>query len=193
VLSPLATSRNAQLSLAELAPHIMKYAEQYGVRADIMAAIVDQESSFINHTVHRDGTGHGLIGLDDHGMLPDFERWSGLRVGRGRHAVTIPPDKQLEYLARTLANYENNLGDEWAAVRAWHAGVNGRDRANGTDYQSIIEGKLAGVQAAVAPTSGAAPPEPPSSFEPGRPRSVDLEGSSSNATPLRGSVDFENG
>jgi hypothetical protein len=192
VLLPLAAGRDAQFSLETLAPHIKKYADQYGVRPEVMAAIVEQESSYINYAVHRDGTGHGLIGLDDHGMLPDFERWSGLRVGRGRHAQTIPPDKQIEFLARTLAAYQRDLGDEMSAVRAWHAGVGGRDRANGIEYQSLIENKIPGVTRAVATTSSAKPPAVASAFEPGGKRPVDL-GQDEPGTPVAGSVDFENG
>lgn len=157
---PLPQARNASVSLEQLAPWINKYAEQYRVRPELIAGIVRQESSFINHGVHRDGTGHGLVGLDDNGLLPDFERWAGVRVGRGRAANTIAPEKQIEFLAKTLADFTDRLnGDDWAAVRAWHAGFNGRDRSNGVEYESLIRGHVAVVQPALAPTTGGAAPD----------------------------------
>jgi len=86
----LSQAPNAQLSLQQLWPTIQKYAAQYGVDPKVMAGIVAQESSFKNHTVHRDGTGHGLIGLDDNGLLPDFEKFAGMSVGRGANAAIRP-------------------------------------------------------------------------------------------------------
>ncbi len=192
--APLTQARNAQLSLAELAPWIEQYAEQYGVSAELVAAVIEQESSYVNHAVHRDGTGHGLVGLDDNGLLPDFERWSGLRVGRGRAAATIPPEKQIEFLAKTLGAMSQRYGDEWEAVRAWHAGHGGRNRASGAGYETLIRARVANVAAAVAPTSGAEPPDEAtasaSRFEDRRPRPLDL-GERPAGAPLAASLDYE--
>lgn len=190
---PLPQARNASVTLEQLTPWIDKYAQQYGVKPEIVAAVIRQESSFINHTVHRDGTGHGLVGLDDNGLLPDFERWAGVRVGRGRAAATIAPEKQIEFLAKTLADYTDRCGgDEWAAVRAWHAGMGGRDRANGQDYEELIRGHVMVVQPLMAPTSGAVPPdEAPrlaSSYEPKPREPVRLD--SGPGAPLSKSLDY---
>jgi len=178
----LPQTRNAGVPLEQLAPWINKYAEQYGARPEIMAAVIKQESSFINHAVHRDGTGHGLVGLDDNGLLPDFERWSGLRVGRGARASTIAPEKQVEFLAMTLADYTERLGgDEWAAVRAWHGGMGGRDRSYAQDYEDLIRGHIPSVQGALAPTAGALPPDE----QPGTPAASAFEAPSGVRAPVR--------
>ncbi len=138
----LSSRPNAQLSLQQLWPHLLGYAKAYGADPMVLAAIVQQESSFKNHLVHRDGTGHGLIGLDDNGLLPDFEKWSGLSVGRGHGARSIPPAKQLEYLAKVIGDYTKKLGDPYAAARAWHRGVGGMNDGRGVSYQKLIEGHV---------------------------------------------------
>lgn len=189
---PLPQARNATVTLEQLTPWIDQYAAQYRVKPELMAAVIRQESSFINHTVHRDGTGHGLVGLDDNGLLPDFERWAHVRVGRGRAAHTIAPEKQIEFLAKTLADYTGRCGgDEWAAVRAWHAGMGGRDRANGVEYEALIRGHVLVVQPLMAPSTGAVPPEAPqlaSSFQPASREPVRLD--SGPGAPLSGSLDY---
>ncbi len=193
---PLPQARNAQIEPRDLAPWIHKYADRYGVNPQIMGAIVAQESSFMNHGVHRDGTGHGLVGLDDNGLLPDFERWSGLNVGRGRRANTIAPEKQIEFLAKTLADFSEGLGgSEWGAVRAWHAGMRGRNRSNGVQYEALIRGRIPEIAAAIPRVmSGAAPPEAvvaSNSFSPPSRDPVRLN-SPEGTTPVRGGIDYEN-
>lgn len=138
----LSRAANHTFSFQELWPAISAAAATYGADAQVMAAIVRQESTFKNHLVHDDGTGHGLIGLDDRGRLPEFERWSGLRVGRGRAAVSIPPEKQLEFLAKTLAASTREYGDPLAAAREWHRGPGGMDDRLGRHYQRLIEGHV---------------------------------------------------
>ena len=163
-LPSLPQARDQEISLETLAPWIQKYASKYGANPQIMAGIVAQESSFVNLGVHRDGTGHGLVGLDDNGLLPDFEKWSGVRVGRGRQAKTIAPEKQIEFLARRLSELTRKFhGREWDAVRAWHGGVKGRDRAHAREYEQLIRGRIPQIAAAVPRnTTGA---EAPSGFE----------------------------
>ncbi|MEW5737761.1 MAG: transglycosylase SLT domain-containing protein [Myxococcota bacterium] len=195
-LTALPQTRDATLSLEQLSPWIDKYGAQYGVRPELIAAVIRQESSFINHAVHRDGTGHGLVGLDDNGLLPDFERWSGLRVGRGRAAATIAPEKQIEFLAKTLADFTRRVGgDEWEAVRAWHAGMGGRDRPHAHDYEDLIRGHEAVVRRAMAPTAGAeAPEEGPqvaSSFQPAAREPVRLD--AGPGSPVTKSLDYGEG
>lgn len=193
-MTTLPQARDAEIDVDTLAPWIGKYAEQYGANPQLVAAVVAQESSFINHAVHRDGTGHGLIGLDDNGLLPDFERWSGTSVGRGRRAATIPPEQQIEFLAMKLGQLTEKFGgDEMEAVRAWHAGVGGRNRPNGVEYENLIRGRIPQIAAAVPRvTAGAAPPEAllASSYEPAAPRPVTLQPEA--GSPVRGrGVDYE--
>ncbi len=194
-LPVLPRARNAKVSVETLAPWIQKFAGQHRVNPQIVAAVVAQESSFINHGVHRDGTGHGLIGLDDNGLLPEFEKWSGLHVGRGKSAATIAPARQIEFLAKKLGDLTKKFhGKEWEAVRAWHGGVKGRNRPHAKEYESIIRGRISEIAHAVKPaTVGAAAPETmlASDFErPARAR-VTLAPTERLDHP-RGSVDFEN-
>jgi hypothetical protein len=134
-----------------------------------MAGIIMQESGFRNFQVHRDGTGHGLIGLDDNGLLPDFERWSGMRVGRGASAATIPPEKQIEYLAMKLGEMSRQYGSPFAAARAWHRGPGAMNDSRGRHYESLIRAHIARLfpggrtppGAKVPPSSPSAPSQEP--------------------------------
>ncbi len=198
-LPSLPQARNASIDARTLAPWIYTYAAQHRVNPQLVAAIVAQESSFKNHGVHRDGTGHGLIGLDDNGLLPDFERWSGTRVGRGRRANTIPPEKQIEFLAMKLGQLTAKRGgDQWEAVREWHGGAGGRNRPHAHAYERLIRGRIpeiAHAVAPVAPSGAAAPPEAllasSSQFDaPGAPQRVSLQ-DERPAEPVRGTVDYE--
>lgn len=183
----LTRTRDAKISVTALAPWIAKFADKYGANPQLIAAVVAQESSFINHGVHRDGTGHGLIGLDDKGLLPDFEKWSGLKVGRGRRANTIPPEKQIEFLAMKLASFTDRFGgDEWEAVRAWHGGVGGRDRSYAKEYEQIIRRRISEIAHAVPRvTAGAAPPD---EYQPRPAQPVRLVADA--GTPVRGNLDY---
>lgn len=142
--SGLSTAENAQFTFQQLWPYIQRYSQQYGADPKVVAGIIAQESTFKNHRVHRDGTGHGLIGLDDNGRLPDFERWSGLKIGRGRSAKTIPPEKQIEYLAKTIGDLtRNHRGNAWAAAREWHRGHPSKIwDAAGSRYEQLIRAKV---------------------------------------------------
>ncbi|MBZ4415674.1 C39 family peptidase [Myxococcus sp. RHSTA-1-4] len=140
--SGLPQGRDAQLNLQQLWPYIEKYAQKYGADPKVLAGIVAQESSFKNHGVHRDGTGHGLIGLDDNGLLPSFEKWSGMQVGRGANAKTIPPEKQMEFLAKTIGDLTKKHGSSLAAAREWHRGAGAMNDARGYDYQSKIQNHI---------------------------------------------------
>jgi soluble lytic murein transglycosylase-like protein len=191
-LPALPQGRDASIDARTLAPWIHKYASQYGVDPQVMGAVVAQESSFINHGVHRDGTGHGLVGLDDNGLLRDFEKWSGTRVGRGQRANTIAPEKQIEFLAKTLARFTQKLGgDEWAAVRAWHAGMRGRNRSNGVAYEQLIRARIPQIATAIPPTwSGALPRDEMLAARPRGPLTLEV---AEGTTPVSGpGVDYEN-
>ena len=133
-----------QYTFEELWPAIQRFSAQYGADPKIVAGIVKQESTFKNWQVHRDGTGHGLIGLDDNGELPRFEKWSGIRVGRGRNAASIPPERQIEYLAKTIGELTAKHRSGWAAARAWHRGDYwAMNDAKGYRYESYIRQHVA--------------------------------------------------
>jgi len=95
--------------------------------------------------VHADGTGHGLVGLDDNGLAQDFMNWSGLTVARGANADIIPVEAQLEFTAYQIRKYMDyyTADDDWVGVRAWHAGGKGRNTTNGTSYEQIVKGRIA--------------------------------------------------
>ncbi len=140
----LSDAPDADLGFAALRPVIEAAAARHGAAARVLAGIICQESGFVNWRVHRDGTGHGLIGLDDNGLLPDFEQWSGLNFGRGQACQPIPPALQVEYLARTIAAIATqHNGDDFAAARQWHRGPRLMDDERGMGYQTLIEGHVA--------------------------------------------------
>jgi hypothetical protein len=123
-------------------PFIQASARKYGADPQVLAAMVAQESGFTNWRVHRDGTGHGLIGLDDNGLLPDFERWSGLSCGRGDNAISIPPGPQLNYCAKIVADLTRQYGSAYKAARVWHRGAGLWDDHLGALYESLIRGHV---------------------------------------------------
>jgi LysM repeat protein len=135
---------DARLGFAALWPSIAECAARYETDARVLAGIICQESDFVNWRVHRDGTGHGLIGLDDNGLLPDFERWSGRAFGRGEGCASIPAALQVEYLARIIAaSARQHGGDALAAARQWHRGPRLMDDERGWHYQALIQGHIA--------------------------------------------------
>lgn len=129
-------------TFAALWPRIQAAAEQYGADPRVLAALIAQESTFKNWRVHADGTGHGLIGLDDNGLLPDFEQWAGISVGRGQNATPIPPGLQIDYCARTLAASARTFGSALNAARVWHRGPGLWQDARGDFYESRIRAHI---------------------------------------------------
>lgn len=150
VTGTLPNDPNRQFSLQELMPTIDKYARQYGFDPKVLAGMIAQESSFKNHLVHRDGTGHGLLGYDDNGLLPEFEQWvrrtkpgqEGYYAGRGHGASSIPPEWQIEFAAKKLAEYSDRYGGDMAAARAWHRGPGAMNDWRGYNYQELIQGHM---------------------------------------------------
>lgn len=134
-------------SLDELYPYITVYCQAYGFESEVLAAIVYRESTWTNWVVHKDGTGHGLVGLDDNGLLPGFEVWvrrnKGVEnqwyyVGRGSSASPIPPEWQLEYAAMMLAMMKRKYGGStYSAVREWHCGPR-INTSDGINYENLI-------------------------------------------------------
>jgi LysM repeat protein len=141
----LSPEPNAFLGFAAVFPHLQVVGERHGTDARILAGIIEQESGFVNFRVHHDGTGHGLAGLDDNGLLPDFERFCGVApgaFGRGQDARTLNPEQQLEYLATTIAAFTRQFGSRMAAARCWHRGPGRMDDARGFGYQSLIQSHI---------------------------------------------------
>jgi hypothetical protein len=134
---------NRAFTFDELWPHIRTAGDTYAANPQVLTGIIYQESGFKNWLVHADGTGHGLIGLDDNGLLPDFERWSGYPVGRGSNARSIPPELQLTYLAKEIATMARNRGgDAMAACREWHRGASKMNDPQGFHYQELIQAHI---------------------------------------------------
>lgn len=140
------TTPERVFTLDELLPLFQEGQQKYGPNARVLAAITYQESGFRNWRVHHDGTGHGLIGLDDNGMLPDFEDWLGVSrgtVGRGYDAQVIPVGSQLRYLAFAIGRYGSRYGgDDYAAARAWHRGPGLMDDWRGLNYEQLIRAHI---------------------------------------------------
>lgn len=129
-------------SLQDLLPLFNQYGQQYGYDPKTLAAIAYQESGFKNWRVHMDGTGFGLFGLDDNGLLPDFERWSGLNVGRGDQHRPVTPNQQIEYAAMQLRKYQDQLGDAILAAQAWHRGMGAYQDELGVNYGNLIRSHI---------------------------------------------------
>jgi SH3-like domain-containing protein len=127
---------------AVLWPHIQVAAGKFGADAQVIAGIMYQESGFKNVRVHNDGTGHGLFGFDDNGLLPDFEQWSGIQVGRGQAAISIPPRPQMEYCARIIAAYTLQFGNAINAARVWHRGAGLWQDDRGQNYENLIRAHI---------------------------------------------------
>ena len=137
-LGELTSAQDHLFTFKELWPYISSAAEAYGADAQVLAAIILQESGWKNWRVHADGTGHGLLGLDDNGLLPDFERWSGLKVGRGASAAMIPPKAQIGYGAYQLRRYMDIYGGAYTAARVWHRGPGLYLDARGDNYEALM-------------------------------------------------------
>lgn len=130
---PTPPTEDVQYTLEELMP---MFEDTFPPK--VLAAICYQESTFINWRVHRDGTGHGLFGLDDNGLLPDFERRFNMTIGRGPTANIIPIQPQIEYTKSVLQFYSLKYGGPYAAARVWHRGESMYQDALGDIYEQKI-------------------------------------------------------
>jgi hypothetical protein len=139
---PLSDEPDHRFDFARLRPYVEAASARYDADPRVVAAIIAQESGFKNWRVHADGTGHGLIGLDDNGLLPDFERWANLACGRGAEAICIPPALQIDYLAKTIGALARQYGSAYAAARVWHRGPGLWEDALGDRYESLIRGHI---------------------------------------------------
>jgi hypothetical protein len=127
---------------AALWPYIQVAAGKSNADAKVVAATMQQESGFTNWRVHRDGTGHGLFGLDDNGLLPDFEQSSGISCGRGFAAISIPPKPQIDYACKIIAAYALQFGSAINAARVWHRGPTLWQDELGQHYADLIRAHL---------------------------------------------------
>jgi hypothetical protein len=150
----LTSAPDHQFTFEQLWPTIKAAGDEFGFSPEVLAGIIAQESSFKNYEVHFDGTGHGLLGLDDGGMLPGFEQWSGLNIGRGMNAASIPIVPQIRYAAKVLAGYAQKYGGPWAAARAWHRGEGAMNDTRGQQYEQLIRGHVDDLFADGEPDSG---------------------------------------
>ncbi len=141
-LEPFSTRADAKIGFNALYPSLQKIARKYKVDVKLLSAVVYQESTFTNWRVHPDGTGHGLVGLDDNGLLLDFERWACMKVGRGQLARTIPVAPQLEFLGMRMKQMVRKYGNSMAAARAWHRGAGGMWDALGDKYANLITNRI---------------------------------------------------
>ncbi|HVG57783.1 MAG TPA: C39 family peptidase, partial [Hyalangium sp.] len=160
---------NQQFTLQQLWPAIERYGNQYGFDPKILAGMMFQESSFKNHLVHMDGTGHGLLGYDDNGLLGEFESWvratqpgqQNFYAGRGHAAVSIPPEWQIEFAAKKLSDFSRAYGGPHAAARAWHRGPGLMNDSLGQRYEQLIRGHVntlfPGGQTPTIPTTPTTP------------------------------------
>jgi LysM repeat protein len=167
---PLSNAPNQQFTLQQLWPSIERYGNQYGFDPKILAGMMFQESSFKNHLVHLDGTGHGLLGYDDNGLLGEFESWvratqpgqQNFYAGRGHNATSIPPEWQIEFAAKKLSDFSRAYGGPHAAARAWHRGPGLMNDWRGQNYEQLIRGHVntlfPGGQTPTVPTT---PPTTP--------------------------------
>ena len=127
----------------ELWPELVAACQEFGFYPEIVAGMIQQESTWHNYRVHRDGHGHGLLGLDDNGLLRDFEPWAGIEVGRGEHAIIIPVEPQLRFAAyqlrRYMDAYPDVMADPYIACGAWHRSGAQRNSPEAVAYQKLIQ------------------------------------------------------
>lgn len=147
----LSVEADHRFTLQELWPYIQAMGVRHRFLPEIIAAMIYQESNFQNLRVHRDGTGHGLLGLDQNGLLQDFEPWALPHLGRGwlgrgADATVCPPEWQIEFAAWQLHRYVEAYADVRAdpikAAQAWHASGGGRNSARGTHYGTLIRAHI---------------------------------------------------
>lgn len=133
-------------SFEELWPYLVVYGEQHRFNPKIIAAMIQQESTWHNYRVHRDGTGHGLLGLDENGLLRDYQTKYGVYVGLGANAEIMPPELQIDFTAwqlrRYMDAYPDVMTDPVKAAQAWHASGGGRDSPRGLSYREKILGHI---------------------------------------------------
>ncbi len=134
---------NHEFSLGELLPHFRIAGARWGADPRVIAAVCAQESSFVNWHTHRDGTGHGLFGLDESGGLREYEAWTGVPCGRGLATIVLPPELQIEFFAWWLVQKSAEYGFTSTALRVWHRGPGLYGDERGAAYVSLIDGWIA--------------------------------------------------
>lgn len=137
--------------MERLMPTIADAAQRHGVDPKQLAAHVFQESrgkNYLNHSPAQGGHGlatdRGLVGLNEKGRLPDFEKEMGEQYGRNAtgNQRTLPEREQIDFLAKTLAAGQKKYGSLNEASREWHRGHGGRNDSLGMKYQRELEGHV---------------------------------------------------
>lgn len=121
-------------TLSELLP----LATQIEFPSLILLAIARQESGFKNWRVHHDQTGHGLFGLDDNGLLPEYEAFTNTSVGRGPSAQIMPIELQIAYAKHKLQQLSTQFGGPYNAARVWHRGAGQWQDSLADNYEALI-------------------------------------------------------
>jgi len=133
--------------MVRLLPTIADAAHRHGIDGRYLAAVVMQESrgiNYLNHSKAQGGFGtaedRGLVGLNDKGLMPAFERFIGQSYGRAssRDQKSIPERAQIEFLAYTLAARSTALRSMNEALREWHAGAGGRNKPQARNYEASV-------------------------------------------------------
>ncbi|MGA9522413.1 MAG: hypothetical protein WBV82_13170 [Myxococcaceae bacterium] len=126
-LDPIA---NKAYTYGELKPYIDASAKKYGVDPYLIAGMLKKESTFTNWIHHKNPQAHGLIGVTENGMLPEFEAFASQQLGKkvtygkGTNAKPLHPDLQIEFLAKKLDEIKKKHGlqSHQQAAGAWYLG-----------------------------------------------------------------------
>ncbi len=107
---------NKAYTYGELKPYIDSAAKKYGVPPELIGGMLHKESTFTNWIHHSNPQAHGLIGVTEKGMMPEFEQFASQKLnqkvsyGKGKGAKAMPPDLQIEFLAMKLDQIKNKHG-----------------------------------------------------------------------------------
>lgn len=102
----------------EVQDHIFKVCEEYGVKPEIVVAIIDRESKFKASSVGDNGSSYGLMQIRPKYHTPRMNELNCTDLLNPKQNITVGVD----YLAELL---ENNNGDIEKALISYNAGPTG--------------------------------------------------------------------